>query len=136
MCRISSTQHDSSIPLLKNRVGAGKKIILTVYNRASDYWRIKPATVEESCKRILKHKMGVWYNVTIVSALDFQITYYMQYQLHKVLPSVPTKAKGDLPRNCSPDHFSSRFLTFWKRLSKKCSFGYDLLFWERYFAPV
>ena len=74
-----------------------KKIILTVYNRASENWRIKPATVEESSKQIQKYKMDVWYNVNIASASDFQITCYMQYQLHKVFPSVLTKAGRRAP---------------------------------------
>ena len=61
-------------------------------NRASDCWKILPTTIEESCKRIQKHKMDVWYNVNIASAIDFQIIcYYVQSQFLKVLPSVLMK---------------------------------------------
>ena len=48
--------------------------------------------VEESCKQIKKHKMDVWHNVNIASAIDFQITSYVQYQFYKVFPLVQTKA--------------------------------------------
>ena len=52
-----------------------KKILAWLLNNcAGDCWRIVPATVEESCKRIQKHKMDLWYNVDIAAALDFQIT--------------------------------------------------------------
>ena len=63
-----------------------KKIILTV--KQSCQWELK------NCASYLKNLAGeirntnVWYNVNIVSALDFQITYYVQYQFHKVFPSV------------------------------------------------
>ena len=63
-----------------------KKIILTV--KQSCQWELK------NCASYLKNIAGeirntnVWYNVNIVSALDFQITYYVQYQFHKVFPSV------------------------------------------------
>ena len=78
----------------QNRVRAEKKDRLTwlLNNRASDCWKILPTTIEESCKRIQKHKMDVWYNVNIASAIDFQIIcYYVQYQFLKVLPSVLMK---------------------------------------------
>ena len=52
---------------------------------------------KESCKRIQKYKIGVLYNVIIASTLDFQIPYYVQYQFHKVLPSVLTKAGRGVP---------------------------------------
>ena len=120
------------IPLLKNRVSAEKKISWLLNNRASNCWRIVPATVEEFCKRIQKHKMDVWYNVNIALTLDLQINYYVQYQFHKVLPSVLTKAR----RHCSPNHFFFSFLTCYKCPSKKYSFGYDLLIWERHFVCV
>ena len=79
--------------LLKNRVSAEKKrLSWLLNNRASEYWRIVPANLEESCKGIQKHKIDVWYNVNMASALDIQVPYYVQYQFHKVLSSVLTKA--------------------------------------------
>ena len=92
---IHGTILQQRIPLLQNRVRAEKKDRLTwlLNNRASDCWKILPTTIEESCKRIQKHKMDVWYNVNIASAIDFQIIcYYVQYQFLKVLPSVLMKA--------------------------------------------
>ena len=91
---IHGTILQQRIPLLQNRVRAEKKDRLTwlLNNRASDCWKILPTTIEESCKRIQKHKMDVWYNVNIASAIDFQIIcYYVQYQFLKVLPSVLMK---------------------------------------------
>ena len=91
---IHGTILQQRIPLLQNRVRAEKKDRLTwlLNNRASDCWKIVRATIEESCKRIQKHEMDVWYNVNIASAIDFQIIcYYVQYQFHKILPSVLTK---------------------------------------------
>ena len=41
--------------------------------------------------------MDVWYNANIASASDFQITCYLQYQLHKVFPSALTKAGRRAP---------------------------------------
>ena len=41
--------------------------------------------------------MNLWYNVNIVLALDFQITYYVQYQFHKVFPSLLKKAGKEVP---------------------------------------
>ena len=96
MSFIPSTWHDSStVNTTAEESCQRKKKALSwlLNNRASDCWRIVPATLEESCKQIQKPKMDMWYNVKIASALDFQITYYVQYQLHKVFPSVLTKAE-------------------------------------------
>ena len=119
------------IPLLKNCVSAEKEHWM-LYNRASDYWRIVPAAVEESCKRILKYKMDVWYNVIIAAVLDFQITYYMQHQFHIVFPSILTKAGRGGSRDTTAqkmkfpikDFFSKfdqirRKLQIWSHLLKK-----------------
>ena len=85
---ILSTGHDSSTVNASAEESCQrrkKRLSWQLYNRASDCWRTVPATVGESCKRIQKHKMDMWYNVNIASALDFQINYYVQYQFHKVL---------------------------------------------------
>ena len=74
-----------------------KRLSWLINNRASDCWRTVPATVEDSCKRIQKHKMDVWFNVNIPSTLDLQITYYVQKQFHKVLPLVLTNAGRGFP---------------------------------------
>ena len=92
------------IPLLKNHVSAEKKDCL-------DCCTIVPVTIEESCKRIQKHKMDKRYNVNTASALGFQITYHVQYQFHKIFPSVLTKAgRWGSRDNCSPNQFLLSFL--------------------------
>ena len=88
------TWHDSSTmnTAVEESCQLRKKDYLDLNNRAGECLKIVPATVEESCKRIQKHKMDVRYNVHIAAVLYFQITYYVQHQFHKVFPSVLTKA--------------------------------------------
>ena len=94
VCRIPSTWHNSSTmnTTVEESCQRGKKDYLALNNHACECWKIVPATVEESCKRIQKHKMVLWYNVNIAAVLYFQITFYVQYQFHKVFLSVLTKA--------------------------------------------
>ena len=89
------------IPLLRNRVSAEKKDYLDCYT-------IVLVTVEETIKRIQKHEMDVWFNVNIASVIDFQLTYYLQYQFHKVFRSVLTKAGRGAPE--TPLHKNWSFL--------------------------
>ena len=90
----SSTVNTTAVESCQRRK---KRLSRLLNNRVSECWRIVPTNVEESCKRIQKHKMDVWYNVNIASTLDLQITYYVQYQFHKVLPLVLTKARRGAP---------------------------------------
>ena len=142
VCLIPSAWHDSSTmntTVEESCQRKKKKLSRLLNNRVSDCWRTVPATVEESCKLTQKHKMEVWYNANIASTLDLRINYYVQYQFHKVLPLVLTKADRGVSRGTAhptTSHFFFSFLTCYKCPFIKHSFGYDLLIWERYFDRV
>ena len=106
MCRICSDWRDSSTVNTSVEESCQRKkkrwLSWLLNNRASKCWRIVPVAVAESCKRFQKHKMGMWCNVNIASALDFQITCYVQYHLHKVFQSVLMNAEREVPEALLP----------------------------------
>ena len=78
------------------------------------------------------------YNVNLASALDFQIAYYMQYQLHKLFPSVLTMVGREVPEALP---IQSRLLlqlfNMLKMLLQEIySWVMTSLIWERHFVGV
>ena len=99
-------------------------LVLPVWTRIHMHYKnVKNLTVSKTaqkisvrgffseCKRIHR-KLCIWSylcNVNIASVLDFQITYYMQYQLHKSEGGC-IKRLLVFQRHCLPNHFIFSFL--------------------------
>ena len=118
------------------RVTVEQSCQLLLNNRVSDSWTTVcwtnvPVTLEQLFPRLQKGKMDVWYNINISTALDFQIIYYVQYQLHKVFPSVPTKGERRVPEALLtqrlPFFSSDSFLAYEQSPPRNVVLGYDFL---------